>query len=304
MRWRPLLLTLLLLGGCKPRADVQHYADQAAKVSAPAGVSESAVGAGDPASPSSPPPTARPAQLSTTPQLAYSYSYTLKLPAGHVHSLAQQHQAACAAAGPQLCQLIAASEDSQGRDVATAHLELRATPAWLASFRAGLDGQAKGAGGQVASSKTETEDLSRSIVDTQATIRAQTTLRDRLQQLVAERTGKLSDVLDAERELARVQGEIDAAQSELAVMQARVDMSMLTLDYQAIGVAAPDGVASPLQNAANSFFGNMMMVFAAILSLVSVLLPIALVSAPIVWIAWRLSRRRKTRAKTEPAATE
>ena len=300
MRWRPLLLTLLLLGGCKPKAAYQNYSDEAQKVShfasapVPASLDKDAAPSAPPAQPAQAP------QTNATPLLAYSYGYTLKLPAGHVHGLVQQHQAACAAAGPQVCQLIAASEDSQGRDVATAHVELRATPAWLAGFRAGLEGQAKSAGGQVASTKTETEDLSRSIVDTQATIRAQTTLRDRLQQLVAERTGKLSDVLDAERELARVQGEIDAAQSELAVMQARVDMSSLTLDYQAIGVAAPDGVASPLQNAANGFFGNMMMVFAAILSLVSVLLPIALVGAPVVWIAWRLTRKRKTKAKTEP----
>ena len=69
------------------------------------------------------------------------------------------------------------------------------------------------------------------------------------------------------------------------------------LPVKEMGVAAPDGVASPLQAAANSFFGNMLLVFAALLTVVSFLVPIALVAAPIAWW-WR--QRRKARPPTPP----
>ena len=298
MRWRPLLLTLLLLGGCKPKADA-GAARAEADVAPPAATTTN----GDPTAADKGPASAMAAQSPNAPKLAYSFNYTLKLPAKHVHDLIGRDQAACVAAGPSVCQVIGANEQSQGRDVANASLDLRATNDWLARFRGGLEGEAKPAGGQIDSASTQTEDLSRSLVDTQAQIRAGMVLRERLEQLVAQHTGKLADVLDAERELARVQGEIDAAQSELAVMQDQVAMSKLHIDYQAIGVAAPDGAGAPLRTAANGFLGNTLAVFAGLVTLLSYLLPIGLVGAPVVWGAWRLSGPRKTKAKTEPSAT-
>ena len=63
---------------------------------------------------------------------------------------------------------------------------------------------------RITSTNTTTEDLTRSIVDTDAANRARTVLRDRLERLLAERPGDLSEIMQLLTEIARVQGEIDA----------------------------------------------------------------------------------------------
>ena len=298
-RWL-ILLPLVAAASCsKPaeEAETRSLAEApaqaiAADAAAPAREASAAPAAGA-AAPDRPEPQAP----VTAAQLAYAYTYDLQLPAARVKPTMSKHQAACEAAGALVCQVVGAQTSISGRDLAGGRLELRARPEWLKRFRDGLGAEAEAAGGKLAASTTETEDLSRSITDSEAQVRALTTLRDRLQRLLAERPGKLEEVLAVERELARVQGELDATQSALAVMRTRVATSTLTLTYRAEGVAAPDGVGSPLQEAFNGFIGNVLIVFAALVTLASFLLPLALVAAPIAW--WWL-RRRKTRPTKPP----
>ena len=136
---------------------------------------------------------------------------------------------ACQDAGPRLCQLIGSSR--------RAIRELHDGTSICARSRAGcgLHGpagaQAQEAGGKIRRQTTSTEDLTRAIVDTEASLRAKTTLRDRLQRLLATRPGQLSDLLEVEREFARVQGEIDATRIEpRRDAHARFDMSELTMN--------------------------------------------------------------------------
>jgi hypothetical protein len=229
------------------------------------------------------------------PRLAYSYSDTLSLPADDIEAALDHDQRACMAAGAAVCELVGSSLSRHGSDTGAGHLELRATPAWIASFRSGLANEAKAAGGEIKSAQLQSEDLTRNLVDTEAAIRAKTVLRDRIQQLVATRPGGLSEVMDAEKELAAVQTDLDATQSEYAVMRARVDMSTLTIDYQADGLAAPDNPFRPLTAAARAFLGNVVRVFAVLLSLLSFVLPLALVAGPVAvgfyWVSGKYSRR-------------
>ena len=281
MRSWPLVLAMATsLAGCHQAADMS---DAAVKVS---------VLRPPPADSAAPAATAMPTGV-TAAQLAYAFAYTLSLPAAQIETTLGRDQQACAAAGPTVCQLVGSTLSRQGGSIADGHLDLRATPAWIAAFRNGMAGEAKAAGGRVEAASVQSEDLSRSIVDTEAAIRAKTTLRDRIEKLLAERPGKLSDVMDAEKELASVQGDLDATHSELAVMRTRVETSTLSIDYHAIGVAAPDGVLSPLRAAANGFLGNMVIVFAGLVNLLSILLPLALVAAPVAWLVWRFQRKPK-----------
>ena len=116
------------------------------------------------------------------------------------------HAAACRNAGPRVCQLVASRRDGDPPDTLQGSLSLRAEPQWLQRFMKGVQNDAIGAAGRVTSQWTTTEDLTRDIVDTEATLRAKRALRDRLQQLLATRPGSLSDLLGVERELSRVQG--------------------------------------------------------------------------------------------------
>ncbi|HRD45453.1 MAG TPA: DUF4349 domain-containing protein, partial [Caulobacter sp.] len=218
------------------------------------------------------------------PMLAYTYRYAIETPAGKVRALAASHEAACVAAGPAQCQVTSFLVQEFGEDSLRATLELHAAPAWLKRFRDGLSDDAKGAGGRVNSSNVSSEDLSRQIVDTEARLRAMTTLRDRLQALLADRPGKLSDLVEIERELARVQGDIDSTTSQLAVMRGRVAMSEVTLNYESRGVLAPRGVWSPLVNAFTDFIGIVAFTLAAMVRLVAWLLPWILIGGGLLWL--------------------
>jgi hypothetical protein len=109
----------------------------------------------------------------------------------------------------RVCQLVASGRDGDPLNTLRGSLSLRAEPLWLQPFMKSVQNDALGAAGRVTGQWTTTDDLSRAIVDAEATLRARRVLRDRLQQLLATRPGSLTDLLGAERELARVQGELD-----------------------------------------------------------------------------------------------
>jgi hypothetical protein len=155
----------------------------------------------------------------------------------------------------------------------------------------GLEAQVDQAGGRIVTDTTSTEDLTRQIVDTEARLRAQTTLRDRLQELLRSSRGRLADLLEVERELARVQGDIDAVQSNLAVMRTRVAMSELTLQYHSAPRSVGSDTFEPLRNAFANFLGIIVGGFAVIITLIAGLVPFAVVIVPIVWLILRWRKR-------------
>lgn len=235
------------------------------------------------------------------PSIAYAYRFGLELPADAVPTVMGRHEQACIAAGPSVCQVIGASSSRMGRDSVEARLEMRAAPAYVGRFRAALDGEARGAGGRVAQQAVESEDLTRQLVDTEARMRAMETLRDRLQQLLATRSGTLEQLLQVERELARVQGELDATRSALAVMRTRVQTSRLDVTYSAAGRLAPDSAARPVVDALNSASYAFMTSLGMLILFIASVLPVLLVGAPLIWLLWRWRRRVRARKAAEAA---
>lgn len=245
-----------------------------------------------------------PANPVGVPMLAYAYQVSLTTPAREVAPLMARHQSACVAAGPARCQVVGASTNALGENSVSAQLSIRAEPKWLASFRDGLEADARKADGRVAARSVTSEDLTRAITDTDARLRAQKALRTRLEALIASRPGKLAELLEIERELARVQGEIDSAESNLAIMRARVAMSTLDLSYQSQSAPVVEGTFSPLTNAIDGFIGTLAFGFGAIITLIAFLLPWLIVLIPAIWFGTRWLRRRreaKAAAKAAPA---
>ena len=227
--------------------------------------------------------------------LAYSYAMGLEIPSDRLSGVMDAHILACTAAGPRLCQLIGSNKSGDPESFMQGYVSLRGEPNWLATFRNGISAQVDEAGGRIQSSTTNTEDLTRAIVDTEARLRAQTALRDRLQELLRSRPGRLSDLLEVERELARVQGEIDAVQSNLVVMRTRVSMSELTLNYQSAPRPVGSDTFEPLRNAFANFLGIVVAGFAAIITIIAGLIPFAIVIVPLVWLALRWRPRHHHR---------
>lgn len=289
MRLVGLMVVGLALAGCGARmnAPAREYSDAMVAMEAPSPASAAARAA-----------RAAPDAQSTAPMIAYDYVDTLWAPAERIKALMEGHQKACAEAGPSACQIVASSRSGTEGGVTTAVLSLRASPAWIAKLRGGLDADAKAAGGRVTDSQVTSEDLTRSIVDGEARLRAQTALRDRLQKLLAERPGKLSELLEVERELARVQGEIDSAQSTLAVMKTRVATSSLTLRYESGAVTRPTGAWTPLAQAFADVGGILARSLAGLLLAVAWTAPWLLALGLAIWAV----RKRLPRLRRKPPA--
>ncbi len=281
---------LLLFGCSKPTR--QEYADYApgaapaasttgASVAADASAATDAPG-GDRAK-GEPGTKADPGLPASTPMLAYSYRYGVEAPPANIRPLLAKHEAACATAGIVVCQVTGSTVQASGKDTVTATLTLRATPAWLKKFRDSLAGDAKSAGGRVTRDTVASEDLSRQIVDVEATVRAKTALRDRLQALLESRPGKTSDLFEVETALSRVQGELDANRSELAVMRERVATSDVTIEYKSADVFAPEGAWAPLSSATHDIATTTIASLALMVRLIAGLLPWVVVGA-LLWI--------------------
>ncbi|HWE47343.1 MAG TPA: DUF4349 domain-containing protein [Caulobacteraceae bacterium] len=235
----------------------------------------------------------------TAPDLAYAYNYAVEAPARDVSHLLRQHEEACDLAGPTVCQVVGAQAKSIGNDDVSGHLELRAQPQWIAKFRDRIEDDVRALGGKVSTSDTSTEDFSRSLVDTDAGIRSKIELRDRLETLLKTHKGKLDDLVALEQQVSDVQSQINAAQSELAVMKTRVQTQTLVVDYRSLTALAPDSAFRPVSQAAHSFTGHFMMVVAGIIHLLSVLSPLGLIGG-VIW--WFLKSRKRTAPVAPPTA--
>jgi anti-sigma factor RsiW len=84
--------------------------------------------------------------------------------------------------------------------------------------------------GHVEQESQSNEEVSAEYVDLQARLRSAQATERRLIELLATRTGKLEDVLEVERELARVRGEIESMQGQSAVLVHRVSYATVQVE--------------------------------------------------------------------------
>ncbi|MEM9703591.1 MAG: DUF4349 domain-containing protein [Planctomycetota bacterium] len=158
------------------------------------------------------------------------------------------------------------------------------------AFLAGADGL-----GVVEERDETAKDVTAEFVDTEARLAGRRALETRLLELLAERPGELKDVLDLERELARVREEIETAEGRLRYLSNQVSFSTVTLnvreerDYEP--PKAPtfgSRIATTWDNSLEALasFGRGLVLFAVAVA------PFAVIfGLPIVLFFWWLIRR-------------
>ena len=191
---------------------------------------------------------------------------------GRVRRLAQENGA-----------LVANTTIQSGREQQrSASLELRIPSA---QFDAVVNGLAPI--GKVESVNISAQDVGEEFVDLSARVANARRLEQRLIELLANRTGRLSDVLTVERELARVREEIERYEGRLRYLQSRVSVSSLTV---VVHEPAPVVAAHPGQNViADAFvqaWRSFVLLVAGFISSLGVLIPLAAVGAG-VFMLWR-----------------
>jgi hypothetical protein len=94
--------------------------------------------------------------------------------------------------------------------------------------------------GHVEKRQISADDVTEQVVDLNARVATRRAIRDRLRALL-ERAGSISDVITVERELARVQGELDVLERRLEYLRGSSSMAELAVDARRKRILGPLG---------------------------------------------------------------
>jgi hypothetical protein len=148
--------------------------------------------------------------------------------------------------------------------------------------------------GKVETVSSNAQDVGEEFVDITARVANARRLEERLISLLANRTGKLDEVLRVERELARVREEIERYEGRLRYLSARVAMSTLTVTiHEPAPILGNNPGENPIAAALRRAWRNFVSLVAFLIASLGVLIPLAALGAG-AWIGYR--RWRKNRA--------
>ena len=108
--------------------------------------------------------------------------------------------------------------------------------------------------GRIENETQSGEEVTQQHADLQARLKNSRETEQRLQAILLQRTGKISDVLDVEREIARVRGEIETMEADQQNLEHRVSFASIELqlseEYKAeINSPATPTISTQLHNA-------------------------------------------------------
>lgn len=156
--------------------------------------------------------------------------------------------------------------------------------------------------GKVESVNVSAQDVGEEYVDINARVENAHRLEARLIALLANRTGRLQDVLSVERELARVREEIERYEGRLRFLRARVATSTLTVNvHERSPIITPVAGDGPIVVALREAWRNFVGFVAAVIASLGVVVPLG----ALVFVGWLGVRRWvpwRSRAATPPVA--
>jgi hypothetical protein len=161
--------------------------------------------------------------------------------------------------------------------------------------------------GEVQSVSLGAQDVTDQYFDLEIRLATQRELAQRLQALLGRQSNELSDLLEIERELARVRGEIDQMEGRKRLWDQQIAMSTLQVELAEPRPAVAPGEGGVWRTLIESFRRageNFVLAIAAIVSVSGGLIPVVLA----LWVAWllvrALLRRRKHAAALRSRPTE
>jgi hypothetical protein len=155
--------------------------------------------------------------------------------------------------------------------------------------------------GEVRHEAVTTEDVTKAYADLETRLAVKQQTAARLQRLLADRTGRLADVLEVERELGRVITEIEQLKGERRYYDQRVAVSTIQVALFEPGALLAPGSAAPIAEAFRQSLGVLSTSVAWLVYLVTFLAPWLLV-AGLLWWGIRRVRHRRTDAARDAAA--
>lgn len=146
--------------------------------------------------------------------------------------------------------------------------------------------------GTLESVNVSAQDVGEEYVDVAARMANARRLEERLVQILGTRTGKLSDVLQVERELARVREEIERYDGRLRYLRTRAAVSTLTVAvHEPFPVVGERGSTSVIAESFRQSWRNFVRFTAGFIAALGTLVPLALVLAALA-LAVRAGAKR------------
>lgn len=153
--------------------------------------------------------------------------------------------------------------------------------------------------GRVQSVNVSAEDVGEEYTDVSARVANARRLEARLLDLLANRTGRLEEILNLEREVARVREEIERYEGRLRYLRTRASISVLTLTLHEpqAGIGGPPG-ERPIRDAFITAWRTFVDLIAGLISSLGVLIPLGFLA----FLGWRLFRWVARREEARDAA--
>ncbi|HJV21273.1 MAG TPA: DUF4349 domain-containing protein [Holophagaceae bacterium] len=152
--------------------------------------------------------------------------------------------------------------------------------------------------GKVLAEQRSVEDITRAYVDLEARLRNKRVSQARLRDILATRTGRIADVVEAEQALSAVTEEIERMEAQRRVYDHEVAFGVVDLTLRLRPVAAPvPPWWAPVREGLRASWESLLGSALALTQILAVLLPWGLLLSP---LALRL--RRKARLHSQPQA--
>ncbi len=157
--------------------------------------------------------------------------------------------------------------------------------------------------GKVESVSSNAEDVGEEFVDLTARTANARRLEERLITLLATRTGKLEDVLNVERELARVREEIERYDGRIRYLRTRIATSTLSVTvHERAPLVNPSPGENVIAEAFRDAWRNFVHFLAAFIASLGVLVPLLALLALVVVVWRRFVPPRAGRVHVPPAS--
>lgn len=144
--------------------------------------------------------------------------------------------------------------------------------------------------GTVRGHAVTSEDVTKAYFDLETRLAVMREMETRLRELLASNTGKLSEVLQVERELSRVIGQIESMEGEKRYYDRQVSLSTITLTLYEPQALVRASALDPLRRAFMNAVGMFVTSLATLIQLIVVALPWLLV----VFLGWAGMKRLRT----------
>lgn len=206
-------------------------------------------------------------------------------------ALQPAQQSAVSRCRPPVCEVLESTFKGPTQyETGRATVRVRIVPGQLAGF---VDEAARG--GEITEQRTETEDKTDQVIDTDARLRNLTELRERMRTLLKSSGAKLQDIIEIERELARVQAELESALGQRKLLAAETERTTLSVEWRARRSLAEAGTFSVIKRAFADSGRTLAESLAALITFIVAVLPWALllgIGIQLLRLWWRARRKR------------